>query len=235
MISAYVLYCFRKSSILQVLSKDRLRCGPSCIVGPEDRAAKSAAAWGFLPIRGRAGCSLCKPHQSGAGPADFRIPHQRTSIASCSGFKALGALKALQGAHLTLLWALFHSLDAQLLCQTNLVVLLLFLLCILLHCLAVFGHFWKYCQQRRNLSSHCLCNQLNALILLPYAPLTLFLILICSWHFSLIFCMFQNHHVLPVRTSWECLLLLCCFPFHSVVIESWFYFCDIYVFGVQLH
>ena len=89
-------------SILLVLSKDRLRCGPSCIVGPEDRAAKSAAALGFLPIRGRAGCSLCRPHHSGAGPADSWISHQRTSIASCSGFKALGALKALQGAPLTL-------------------------------------------------------------------------------------------------------------------------------------
>ena len=149
--------------------------------------------------------------------------------------QGLGGPQGPSGGTSDLVRGIDSSLDAQLLCQTNLVVLLLFLLCILLHCLAVFGHFWKYCQQRRNLSSHCLCNQLNALILLPYAPLTLFLILTCSWHFSLIFCMFQNHHVLPVRTSWECLLLLCCFPFHSVVIESWFYFCDIYVFGVQLH
>ena len=49
------------------------------------------------------------------------------------------------------------------------------------------------------------------------------------------FCMFQNHHVLPVRTSRECLLLFCCFPFHFIIPQPWFHFCDLHVFGIQLH
>ena len=55
-----------------------------------------------------------------------------------------------------------------------------------MYSITLFGYFWKYCQQGRNLSSHCLCNQLNALILLPYAPLTSFLLLTSSLQFSLI-------------------------------------------------
>ena len=47
--------------------------------------------------------------------------------------------------------------------------------------------------------------------------------------------MFQNHHVLPVRTSRECVLLFRCFPFHSVILEPWFHFCDLHVLSLQLH
>ena len=49
------------------------------------------------------------------------------------------------------------------------------------------------------------------------------------------FYMFQNHHVLPVRTSWECILLFRCFPFHFIIPQPWFHFCDLHVFGIQLY
>ena len=63
----------------------------------------------------------------------------------------------------------------------------------------------------------------------------LLLIIIVQTSFIDQFHMFQNHHVLPVRTSRECVLLFRCFSFHSIILEPWFYFCDLHVFGIQLH
>ena len=99
-------------------------------------------------------------------------PHSHSLAAcralTCRALLAKRAHKALQGSS-ALVDPEHFSLDAQSLRQIILVLLLLFMLCILLHCLAVFDTFWKCCQQGRNSPSHHLCHQLKAIVLLnPY-------------------------------------------------------------------
>ena len=130
--------------------------------------------WPGQSFRGCRGAGRCSSRPASRSEdnqpavfADSRPPHSH-SLAACRALQAIRALKALQGSS-ALVDPERFSLDAQLLCQIILVVLLLFMLCILLHCLALFDTFWKCCQQGRNSPSHHLCHQLKAIVLLnPY-------------------------------------------------------------------
>ena len=141
--------------------------GPSCRhkAGPRSGPPTSAAALGLLP----------NPRTTSLQSLQTPGHHTPRALPPAGPLRPSRALRSFKGSSGCVDPELFSS-DAQLLCQIVLVVLLLFMLCILLHCLAVFDPFWKCCQQGRNSPSYHLCHQLKTLpsLLNPYYSSNIF-------------------------------------------------------------